>query len=161
MEPASESAESAPCRPSLFGAFLPFWITASLGTVLLAVDYCERNAPLTKLVMDVTIDGAAPDEGILVSVNGALHPLDLPVSLGRKTIVVAAPDAEPVQLEHFVWYGPNQLGAVDLKRSRGSLKLAVRPRPAVVELHSRFGNFTNSSGEFTDVPAGRSPGGWS
>ncbi len=145
---------TGPRRPTFVRAFLPFWTAVSLGALILSADYHRRHAPLTVLQVKVTIDGEAPEEGFAITANGQAHRLVEPISLGSKTIQITAPDTEPAERKRFVWYGPNDLGLVDLKRMHGGLKLTVEPPPDTVEVHGGHANRTNTTGDFMDLPAG-------
>ncbi len=146
---------NALAKPSFFRAFLPFWVTASLSLAIFCTEYHRRNAPLTVLSMQVTVDGAEPEEGYSLTLNGRSADPSRPVGLGPKTIVVSTPYTEPVSLKQFVWYGPNLLGPIELKRSQVKVALDVQPRPELVELRGPSGSFTNATGQFGPLPAGR------
>ncbi len=141
-------------RPTFVRAFLPFWITLVWGALALMGDYHVRQAPLTRLPVQVTVEGQRPDEGFTVEVNGQRQDPDGPVPLGSAKIRIFAPDTEPKLVERFIWYGVTDLGSVDLTRSRGSLVAKVSPPPEGYELTGKRGNWTNATGSFESVTAG-------
>ncbi len=141
-------------RPTFVRAFLPFWVTLVWGALALMGDYHVRHAPLTRLPVQVTVEGQHPDEGFTVEVNGRRQDLSGPVPLGFAKIRIFAPDTEPKLVERFVWYGVTDLGSVDLTRSRGSLVAKVSPPPEGYELTGKRGNWTNATGSFENVTAG-------
>ena len=53
------------------------------------------------------------------SLNDHLFVNGSPSGLGRKTLTIIAPNAEPFQTNFFVWYGGASLGAINLEPSRG------------------------------------------
>jgi len=59
----------------------------------------------------------------------------------------------PLTLNRFVWYGPNNLGSVDLHRRRLALTVEAKPKPDKIELESAQGTFTRRDGSFRDLPA--------
>ena len=147
---------SAPSRPTFVRAFRPFWITASIGAVLLASDYHARHAPSTYLTLDVTVDSEPPEDSSAVTVNGeSLFGGMVAAKVGWRSVIVSAPDADPWKTSRFVWYDRNPLGTIDLKRSRGTVLLHPSPPPALISLSGKYGSFSNSTGFFTNVPAGR------
>jgi hypothetical protein len=153
---AMETQESSqPTRVRFFRAFAPFWITALLCSIIAAIDYHHRHAPLTILQAHITVDGDEPEEGFELLVGGKPARLGNPITLGSKQIVVSTAYSDPVTLSHFVWYGPNNLGTVDLHRQSIAFTLDVKPNPDEIELQSRFGKFTSRNGTFRNVPAAR------
>ena len=147
--------QSAGRKPSFWRAFLPFWITLAWGTMLLSRDYHIRQAALTRLAVRVTVEGKQPEEEVSVEVNGKRQDLYSPVPIGFAKIRVYARDCEPELRDRFVWYGVNDLGSMDLARSRGSLAASVVPTPDSYELKGKRGSWTNTTGLFAEVPVGR------
>jgi len=151
-----ETQESIqPTRLTFFRAFAPFWITAVLCSTIACFDYHRRHAPLTILQANVTVDGAEPEEGFELLVGGKPARLGNPITLCSKQIVISTAYSDQVTLSHFVWYGPNNLGSVDLHRRSVAFSWDVKPKPDEIELQSRFGKFTSRNGTFRDVPAAR------
>ncbi len=142
-------------KPSFWRAFLPFWITLLWGSMLLSRDYHIRHAALTRLAVQVTVEGKQPEEEISVEVNGKRQDLYLPVPIGFAKIRVYAQDCESEVRDRFVWYGVTDLGSMDLARSRGSIAASVVPSPDSYELKGKRGNWTNATGFFAEVPVGR------
>ncbi|HTI69383.1 MAG TPA: PEGA domain-containing protein [Candidatus Limnocylindria bacterium] len=134
---------------------MPLWITLVLGAITLVGDYHRRNAPLTKLFVHVTVEGGEPEEGFAIELNGKQVRLDSPVPLGSASIRIVAPDAEPLTLKRFIWYGPQDLGTNDLRRGHGDLKVSVLPVPDMIELHGPHASETNSIGEYHRMPSGK------
>ena len=142
-------------KPSFGRAFLPFWIALAWAVVVVSWDYHVRHAALTRLAVQVTIEGVEPDEAVTVTVGGETQRLGAPVPMGYREIVVSAPDCESKVQTRFVWYGVTDLGSVNLTRSRGAVTAAILPTPEGYELSGRRGSWTNTTGAFTDVPVGR------
>ena len=127
-----------------------------LCSTIACIDYHRRHAPLTILQANVTVDQVAPEEGFELLVDGRPARLGNPITLGSKQIVLSTAYSDPpVALSHFVWYGPNNLGSVDLHRRSVAFTLDVKPKPDEIELESRFGKFTSRNGTFRNVPAAR------
>ena len=146
---------SSPARLTFIRAFAPFWITTALCSVIACYDYHRRHAPLTVLQAHVTVDGAEPDEGFELSIDGKASRLGDRITLGSKKIVFSTAYSDPVSTNRFVWYGPNNLGSVDLHRRRVSLNVDSKPKPDQIELQSALGTFTSRNGSFRDLPAAR------
>lgn len=146
---------SAARKPSFWRAFLPFWITLLWGSVVLSRDYHIRHAALTRLSVQVTVEGMQPEENVSVEVNGERQDLNSPVPIGFAKIRVYVRDCESENRNRFIWYGVTDLGSMDLARSRGSLTASVVPTPDSYELTGKRGRWTNTTGAFTDVPVGR------
>ena len=142
-------------RPSFTRAFIPLWVALGLALVVLAMDYHRRNAPLTRLAVQVTVEGKNPEAPVSVLVNGRDQPLLLPVPLGSSTITISAPECEAQTQSRFVWYGVTDLGSVDLALSRGTVAASVSPTPESYELTGDRGKWTNTTGSFSGVPVGR------
>jgi len=152
--PESERV-SPPRRPSFARAFVPFWVTLVLGAIILAADYDRRNAPLTKLFLRVTVDGSESEEGFGVELNGKRINLENPVHLGSAAIRIFTTEGESITSNRFIWYGPHDLGTIDLRLGHGDLKVSVLPIPDMIEMHGRHRDATNVSGEFRGLPAGK------
>ena len=139
----------------LMRAFLPFWITVVLSTIVFVREYHIRRAPLTRLGMSVVIDGKEPDGSILINVDGGAHRLDAPIAIGYHSIEVGSPYAEPIAFRRFVWYGRTELGRIDLRRSKLDVVVEASPRPDRVEISNDQGSRMSNHGVFTNLPAGR------
>jgi hypothetical protein len=139
--------QTAAVHPTFFRAFLPFWITFSASALIFCIEYHRHHAPLNFLQVRVSVAGQQPEEGFTITANGRPIDLEKPVSLGPKEIVISTPYTQSRHLKHFVWYGPNQLGSLDLERAPVSFRLEVHPTPDRIELHSSFG--TNAGPEVT------------
>jgi len=144
-----------PTRLTFVRAFAPFWITATLCSVIACYDYHRRHAPLTILQARITVDGAEPEEGFDLVVNDKMAQLGNQITLGSKKVVLSTAYSDPVTLNRFVWYGPNNLGSVDLHRRRLALTVEAKPKPDKIELKSAQGTFTSRDGSFRDLPAAR------
>lgn len=126
-----------------------------LCSAIACYDYHRRHAPLTILQARVTIDGTEPEEGFELLVGGKASRLGNPITLGSKKIVLSTAYSDPISTNHFIWYGPNNLGSVDLHRRRVSLTVDAKPKPDEIELQSALGTFTSRTGSFRDLPAAR------
>lgn len=80
--------------------------------------------------------------------NGSL------VSLGRHTLAITHPKADPYLTNLSIWYGERDLGEIELERTQGTLAVAADPRAAVLTISGpgfRL-SLTNSPGMTSSVP---------
>ena len=88
-------------------------------------------------------------------VDGTASRLGNQITLGSQNLVFSTAYSDPVSTNRFVWYGPNNLGSVDLHRQRVSLTVDAKPTPDEIELQGGLGRFTSRTGSFRDLPAAR------
>lgn len=150
MEPKHPAA---PTRLSFKQAFRPFLITLAFSLVFLAWDYNRRHGPQTFFDARVRIEGGpvVPHSARLVE-RPLLEWLSVPV--GWREVKVSAPDTDPLLTNVFVWYGKNELGVVDLDRSRGKVEFLVSPRPLQYFLKHASTRYRTPTGFFSNIPVG-------
>ena len=157
MNPAE--GESAPKRAAVSGrgkAFRPLIIFLTVGLPLLGWDFCRRQMTKTLLSAKVTLEGESLDAPLNVQIDGRSVSLKKPVPIGVRSIVISSRNTEPWSTNKFIWFGENRLGAVDLKRSRGDLRIAVKPAPTQVTLRGQLTNAVSrlAESEFKGLPVG-------
>ena len=152
MEPKDPSA---PSRLTFRRAFRPFFFALAVSGALLAWDFHEKHVRTTVLTADVRMEGRPVGSDFSLSVDGRkLAFVGLPVGIGWKKVIISAPDADPEERECFVWYGGKDLGAIDLRRSRGKVEFKVIPPAPKYTLRGELGDFTSPTGFFAGIPAG-------
>lgn len=171
MEKETTSASPGRSPGQTFRILRPLLWWLLLVLVLYGVHTVERWLDKTRLSFTVSMAepqpsdrsaGRSPDVGFLVSVEvDSVVKLDGKpvetgdrVSLGRHTLTVKCPKADPIETNWFVWFGTNDLGVIALKRSMG--KLVVTANPPADKLSVRGPEFsvtyTNSTGLTSAVP---------
>lgn len=151
--PSTSNSEGR--KPSFGRAFLPFWIGLVWSVISIASTFHLRERALTRIAMQVTIEGKEPDRDVRVTVNEQPQGLRSAVPMGAAKIRIWAEDCESQMQERFVWYGVTDLGAVDLVRSRGGIEAVVLPAPDRFELTGDGLRRTNSTGSFPGLIVGR------
>ncbi len=136
--------------------FQPLIIYLIVSLPILGWDTHRRLAARTFLRADVTLEGTRLEAPLQMEIDGQPHALIRSVTPGFKTIRLSSRDTEAWETNKFVWYGENSLGTVQLKRSRGDLRVAVKPAPLEASITGRFTNTTSSSSTptFTGLPVG-------
>lgn len=71
-------------KPTFIRAFRPLWVTLGLSVIVLAADYHVRHIDSVRLKVEVTVEGALPESGFIVEVNGRRLGLDDPAPLGHR-----------------------------------------------------------------------------
>jgi len=148
----SSSATTSDRRPSFFKAFLPFWIVATVGLLVIAYRYHVGHPP--SLTARVTIEGKPTDVPVTFEVNGKAIAADSRFGLGSADISVHAPGTITNSQKRFVWYGANDLGAIDLKRLTGWVSIEARPTPDSIEVSGAYAKKTVRVGAVEELPVG-------
>ncbi len=139
-------------------AFRPLLIWIGVSVILLAWDFHKKGAARTRIAFEVLVEGQPVRDnraytatvGNLRVIPGSIIPI------GWRTFHITLPDAEPVQRSLSIWYGPNDIGSVDLEWMRGQLDLQIEPKVKEVHLvgpHYSF-SLTNSTGTSVSIPVG-------
>ena len=148
----SSAATPSDRRPSFFKAFLPFWIVAIVGLLVMAYRYHVGHPP--SLTARVTIEGKPTDAPVTFEVNGKAVPADSRVGLGSADIWVHAPGTTTNSQKRFVWYSANDLGAIDLKRLTGWVSIEARPTPDSIDVAGPYAKKTVRAGTVEELPVG-------
>lgn len=137
-------------------AFRPLIIYLIFTLPILGWDIHRRNAARTFLRADVNLEGRSLEAPLQVEIDHQPASLDVPAPLGNHVISFSSKDTEVWETNRFVWYRENPLGTVELKRSRGELRVAVKPTPLQVSLTGRLTNVTSSGAAptFSGLPVG-------
>ena len=108
----------------------------------------------TRLIFSVTVNGRADYSEPSITLDGNPTVSDQIIALGRHQFVIRHPKGEIFTTNLFIWYGRHDLGAINLKRAKGTLALQVIPPAAVVTIRgSEFSQtLTNSAGLTVSVP---------
>lgn len=117
-----------------------------LGTVVFAREYHERHAPKTILALSVNIDGKVPEEETVVFAHGLPRGVNQAIRIGNHTIDGGSPYTEAVSKERLTWYGVNDVGRIDLRRSKVDVILAIASRPNRIGLFGPFGRQMSGQG---------------
>ena len=143
-------------RAGSWRAFRPLIIWLVLAMPILGWDIHRRNAARTFLRADVKLEGGALEAPLQIEVSGKPFSLREPVPVGNQVIKIWSQDTEVWETNKFIWYGENPLGTVQLKRSRGELRVAVKPAPVQVSITGRLTNATSQTASpvFQGLPVG-------
>ena len=130
---------------------LLWWLILVL--VLYGIRTHQRLMETTRLEFTVTMQGQ-PHYEASTTFDGKPIVSGQKIPLGNHTFAVTLPKGEPFSTNLFVWYGDHNLGAIDLKRTMGTLSVtAVPPAPFIFIRGPEWSvTLTNSSGLTTSVP---------
>lgn len=137
-------------------AFRPLVIYLIVALPILGWDIHRRLAARTFLRAEVNLENKSLEWPLQVEVDGKVASFGVPVPIGSRQIKLWSRDTEAWQTSRFIWYGDNPLGTVQLQRSRGDLRVAVKPAPAHITLGGRLTNATSYTPEamFKRLPVG-------
>lgn len=137
-------------------AFRPLVLYLIVALPILGWDIHRRLAARTFVRVIVNLEGKSLEDPLQVEVDGKSASLEAPVPIGSRHIKLWSRDTETWSTNRFVWYGENSLGTVRLQRSRGDLRVAVKPAPSQITLTGRLTNATSHTAEamFKGLPVG-------
>ncbi len=157
MNPSAEAGPLAPSHSAEWRrAFRPLILYLMLTLPILGWDIHRRLAARTFLRAEVKLEGQSLEAPLQVEVDGKAVSLGARVPIGSRQIKLGSRDTEVWSTNQFVWYGDNHLGTVQLQRSRGDLRVVVKPAPSQITLTGRLTNATSYSAEamFKGLPVG-------
>ena len=107
----------------------------------------------TRLEFTVTMQGQPQNEAS-ATFDGKPVISGQNIPLGNHTFEVTHPKGEPFSTNMFVWYGEHNLGAIDLKRTMGTLSVTADPSTdwLVIRGPEWSVTLTNSSGLTQLIP---------
>ena len=151
LNPASQKRERHWLR-----ALRPLLWWSILVLCLFAYHTHERLSERTRLKFTVDLEGKLVGYEASATLDGRPVVSGARVALGNHRFQISHPKAELVSSNFFVWYGEWDLGAINLKRTRGVLALEVKPPAAKLSVvGSEFSvKLTNSAGFTSSVPTG-------
>ncbi|MEI6075167.1 MAG: PEGA domain-containing protein [Verrucomicrobiota bacterium] len=131
---------------------LAWWFLLVL--VLFAHHTHQRWMEKTRLLFNPTLAGQHLFPEITATLDGQPIYNNQNLSLGRHRFVLQHPKGEPYETNLFIWYGPHDLGTIDLKRTMSVLSLVVKPPAAELYIHGPELNLTltNTPGMTSSVP---------
>jgi len=127
-----------------------WWLILVL--VLFGIHTHQRLMEKTRLNFSVSMQGQAIDAAATFDGKPAFSGQNIP--LGSHTFAVTHPKGEPYSTNMFIWYGEHDLGAIDLKRTMGTLSVTADPPAPFLFIRGPEWRvtLTNSSGLTTSVP---------
>jgi tetratricopeptide (TPR) repeat protein len=121
--------------------------------VLFGIRTHQRLMEKTRLVFTVTMQGQ-PHYEASTTFDGKPALSGQKISLGNHTFTVTLAKGEPFSTNMFVWYGEHNFGAIDLKRTMGTLSVSADPPAPILVIRGPEWavTLTNSSGLTQLVP---------
>ena len=134
------------CRPLLL------WLIMFLA--LLGYVTHQRLMSETRLRLTTWLGNAEVSSGTRMTLDDLAFDSGDLVKLGRHTLAITHPKADPWKTNLFIWYHGKDLGKVTLNRSEGILSVSVTPPAALLTIKGPefSGRYTNSSGMTSAVP---------
>jgi tetratricopeptide (TPR) repeat protein len=144
----------------------PLWLWFGMVLILFGIHEHQVWIERTRIYFDLTMDGKQESDihamlalgdtpfGATAMLDGIPIMSSHRIPLGNHTFTITQPKADPFSTNLFVWYGPKNLGTIDLKRSKGMLTVtADPPAPWLFIQGPEYGvALTNSSGIKVLVP---------
>jgi len=130
---------------------LSWWLLLVL--VLYGIRTHQRLMEKTRLEFTVTMQGQ-PHYEASTTFDGKPIISGQNISLGNHTFTVTLAKGEPYSTNFFVWYGDHNFGAIDLKRTMGTLSVTADPPAPFIFISGPEWSvsLTNSSGLTQSVP---------
>lgn len=149
--PIIESARDR--RKYWLRVFRPFILWCLLVFVLFLLRTHQRLCERTQLVFSVSFQGQEMEPS--AQLDGREVISGQRIALGRHTLTISLPKAEPFQTNLFVWYGTNNLGTIVVNRSSGGLDLKVEPKAqwVLIQGPEYKQTFTDCTGLSLSLPA--------
>jgi hypothetical protein len=128
-----------------------YWLLLVL--LLFGIRMHQRLMEQTRLDFTVTLQGK-PLYDAVTTFDGKLVLNGQRITLGSHTFVITHPKGETFSTNIFIWYGEHNLGAIDLKRTMGTLSVTADPSAdwLVIRGPEWSVTLTNSSGLTKLVP---------
>ena len=150
----------------LFRVLRPLFLWFGLVLILFGIHTHQVWIEKTRIYFDLTMEGKGEGSSLsFLNANetpfGASAALDgrpvltgQRIPLGQHTFTITHPKAVMFSTNIFIWYGPHNLGTIDLKRARGRLTVSASPPAPLLFIRGpEFGvTLTNSSGINTPAP---------
>ena len=130
----------------------PFLYWLFLVLVLYGIHTHQRLMEQTRLNFTVTMQGQAVDANATLDGQSAISGQN--ISLGKHVFAVTHPKGETYSANLSIWYGTNNLGTIDLKRTMGMLSVTADPPADLLVIRGPEWSvtLTNSSGLNQSVP---------
>ena len=131
---------------------LQWWFLLVL--VLYGIRTHQRLMQQTRLMFTATVNKRTDYSEPTATLDGAPAFNGQLITLGNHVFTVTHPKGESFSTNLFIWYGGRDLGAIDLKRSKGVLTVSVNPPAPLLSIRGpEFEiTLTNSTGLSTSVP---------
>ena len=132
-----------------------WWLLLVL--VLFGIRTHQRLMEKTQLNFTATLAGQMPFPADLATFDGQPIFSGQNITLGNHQFTVTQPKGESFATNFFVWYGAQNFGNIDLKRTMGTLVVNANPPAPVLSIHGpEFDvELTNSPGMTSSVPTDR------
>jgi hypothetical protein len=108
---------------------LYWWLLLVL--VLYGIRLHQRLIEQTRITFAITLQNSSALD-VATLLDGMPVMSGMKISLGKHTFTVRHPKAESVTKEFFAWYGPMELGQIQLRRCVGNINLQANPPAANV-----------------------------
>jgi len=131
---------------------LSWWVLLVL--VLYGIRLHQRLSEQTRLVFSVSLQGQPLLYEASATLDGQRATSGQHISIGSHTFQVTHPKGETFSNNWFNWYGEHNLGNIDLKRTKGTLAIAVDPPAPILSIRGPEWSLTlsNSYGMTSSVP---------
>ena len=93
----------------------------------------QRLMEKTRLVFTVTMQGL-PRYDAVATFDGERATSGQNIPLGNHTFAVTLAKGDPFTTNLFIWYGEHNFGAIDLKRTMGTLMVASDPPATMISI---------------------------
>src|SRR6184192_3300436 len=114
----------------------------------------QQLSERTKLLFSASLQGRSVSDEVSAQIDGKPILSGSRVAIGRHTFTISHPKAETFSTNVFLWYGPHQLGEIDLRRGTGLLSVEVTPPARLLTIRGPEFELmlTNSPGVTSSVP---------
>ena len=107
-----------------------WWVLLVLA--LFAYHKHQELSARTRIQFSIAVDGQTPKFGISASLDGRPFGSGGIVRIGQHDFAVNSPKVQGFSTNLFIWYGDHNLGAINLKRNRGTLHIQANPAAPLI-----------------------------
>jgi hypothetical protein len=131
---------------------LSWWVLLVL--VLYGIRLHQLWSEQTRLVFSVSLQGQPLLNEASATLDGERATSGQHIAIGSHTFQVTHPKGETFSINWFNWYGEHKLGNIDLKRTKGTLAIAVDPPAPLLSIRGPEWSLTlsNCYGMTSSVP---------
>src|SRR5258705_1646136 len=115
-------------------AFAPLFLWCCLAFSLIGRDVFRRLAAGTTVTFRILVEGQEPPRIPVVKLDDVDFKSGGHVHSGTRILTIEAPGLEPHERKLSVWFRAQDLGDIDLARSKGSVEILAEPRSREIRI---------------------------
>lgn len=115
-------------------AFAPLLLWCCLALSAVGWDVYRKLEAGTTVTFRLLVEGQAPAPAPVVKLDGAEFHSGERARVGKRILTIESPGLEPHEQKLSVWFAAQDLGDIDLARSKGTVEVSVEPRAREIRI---------------------------